>query len=457
MSSQRFSGSIGVLAPTALLAFCVALGATARAAAPQVALLPFDDPRPAYAERWVEVSLDDAQIGYWPSGQVHRRLSAAGIAVHDPQAAAKTAALLRVPLVIREHRGGGQLVLTVLGSGGEVVAQLRYPMRRGFPYLRSTLAAWWPGVIEKSWQRRVAARGSTARPTASSVATPVAIPTRAEAPAPTPSATPAPTETTNAQESAPPAGEATQSLPADQPSEESPWPAVVDFSLGGGSLSHWLDYNQDLFNSLGNYTLIAGPLVAGGLAFYPGALWTRGVFAHIGLLGEFNHTTGVASSYQNQSYPTLDDRWTAGLRIRIPIATSEMGVSGRYGEQDFRLGVLPGSQAPPVPDYTYTFVQGGLDARVQLGPVAILADGAYMDVLTDGISASGFFPHAQVGAVATGLHLGIRLWEGLELRLGADYQRYFFTFNPSPGDAHVAGGAVDQYLAATLALGVLIR
>jgi hypothetical protein len=324
-------------------------------------------------------------------------------------------------------------------------------MRRGFPYLRSTLAAWWPGVIEKSRQRRVAARGSTARPTATPTPIPMATSSPTEAPLSTPP------ETSTASESAPPAAEATQSLAAEQPSEETPWPAVVDFSLGGGSLSHWLNYNQDLFNSLGNYTLVAGPLVAGGLAFYPGALATRGVFAHIGLLGEFNHTTGLASSYQNQTYPTLDDRWTAGLRVRIPIATSEIGVSGRYGEQDFRLGVLPGNQAPPVPNYTYTFVQGGLDARVQLGPVAILADGAYLGVLTDGIAASGFFPHAQVGAVATGLHLGITLWEGLELRLGADYQRYFFTFNPSPGDAHVAGGAVDQYLAATLALAVVIR
>jgi hypothetical protein len=170
------------------------------------------------------------------------------------------------------------------------------------------------------------------------------------------------------------------------------------------------------------------------------------VFAHIGLIGDFNHTTGLASTFENQSYSTLDDRWTAGLRIRIPISTSEIGVSGRYGEQDFRMGVIPGSNAPPVPNYTYTFVQAGLDARLQLGIVAILADGAYMDVVDDGIAQSSsaanpaYFPHAQVGAVTTGLHLGFRLWDSLELRAGADYQRYFFSFNPEPGDAHVAGG-----------------
>jgi hypothetical protein len=459
---RRFSGSIEALAPSALLGLCLALSGSARAApaAPYVALLPFDDPRPAMVERLVAESLTDSQLRFWPSGQVRKRLSAAGIRLNDPQVAARTAALLRVALVLRERRGGGQLTITLQSAGGDLVGQLRYPMRRGLSLLRATLDEWLPQMVERSRRAARVARVATARPAQPPPPPrPPAPIVYATPPAPVPVATP----TEAPPEMGAPMAETDQTLPADHSEGEIPWPAVIDFALGGGTLSHWLNYNDDLFNALGNYTLEAGPLVAGTLAFYPGAIWTRGVFAHIGLIGDFNHTTGLASTFENQNYSTLDDRWTAGLRIRIPISTSEIGVSGRYGEQDFRMGVIPGSNAPPVPNYTYTFVQAGLDARLQLGIVAILADGAYMDVVDDGIAQSSiaanpaYFPHAQVGAVTTGLHLGFRLWDSLELRAGADYQRYFFSFNPEPGDAHVAGGAVDQYLAATLELALVVR
>ncbi len=456
MFLRRFSGSIEAVTRPALLGLCLALSASARAA-PELALLPFEDPRPFVVERIVANSLSDTQLKFWPSGAVRRRLAAAGIRLTDAQLVTKTTALLRVPMVLRERRFGGMLVITLQAADGRTLAQLRYPARKGLPLLRPTLDGWLPQAMETS--RRLTRR--TPPPAVAPARPPPETPAPSAPPAVTLEATPAPpaapTESPAPSEAAPPLAQAEQTASADHAPDEAPWPAVIDFELGGGTLSHWLNYNQDLFNALGNYTLVAGPLVAGSLAFYPGALATRGVFAHLGLIGEFNHTAGLASSFQNQSYPTLDDRWTAGLRIRIPISIWELGVSGEYGEQDFRMGNIPGTQAPPLPNYTYGFVQAGLDVNVQLGVVRISADGAYVDVVEDGIATSGYFPHAEVGAVATGLHLGVRLWEGLELRLRGDYQRYFYNFNPDPGDPHVAGGAVDQYLAATLELGVIVR
>ena len=35
---------------------------------------------------------------------------------------------------------------------------------------------------------------------------------------------------------------------------------------------------------------------------------------------------------------------------------------------------------------------------------------------------------------------------GFEARLTAHYTRYFYAFDPVPGDPHVAGGAVDELL-----------
>ena len=40
-------------------------------------------------------------------------------------------------------------------------------------------------------------------------------------------------------------------------------------------------------------------------------------------------------------------------------------------------------------------------------------------------------------------------WEG---RLVGDYERYFYSFGPTPGDAYVAGGALDQFFGGRLAI-----
>ena len=42
---------------------------------------------------------------------------------------------------------------------------------------------------------------------------------------------------------------------------------------------------------------------------------------------------------------------------------------------------------------------------------------------------------------------------GLDLLVGIDYRRYFLSMHSEPGDANVAGGALDQYLAGWLGVG----
>ena len=41
---------------------------------------------------------------------------------------------------------------------------------------------------------------------------------------------------------------------------------------------------------------------------------------------------------------------------------------------------------------------------------------------------------------------------GLEGRIVFDYERYFYAFQPIPGDAYVAGGALDQFFGVRLAV-----
>ena len=44
------------------------------------------------------------------------------------------------------------------------------------------------------------------------------------------------------------------------------------------------------------------------------------------------------------------------------------------------------------------------------------------------------------------------LVRGWEARLVGDYERYFYSFKPEPGDEYVAGGALDQFYGGRLAV-----
>ena len=60
------------------------------------------------------------------------------------------------------------------------------------------------------------------------------------------------------------------------------------------------------------------------------------------------------------------------------------------------------------------------------------------------------FRGATVGGVDATLGLALPFARAFEGRLGATYTRYFYTFHPTPGDAFVAGGALDEFFGITL-------
>jgi hypothetical protein len=232
---------------------------------------------------------------------------------------------------------------------------------------------------------------------------------------------------------------------------------VLELTLDAGALSRSLSYTQDIFGDLGGYALRAGPLIGGSLGFYPLAIVTRGFLGNIGLFGSAVHTVGVGSNLGSTNYPTLEDEWSAGLRVRIPLPPVELGVRVGYGGQEFRFGIPPLSAMPSVPSYTYGLLSGVVDARISLGSFAILVDGGDLFVTSDGIAKSGYFPHATVNGVEAGLALALVVFDPVELRLGANYQRFFFAMHSRVGDTNVAGGAVDQYLESTLGFAVRIQ
>ena len=180
------------------------------------------------------------------------------------------------------------------------------------------------------------------------------------------------------------------------------------------------------------------------------------MYAYIGLVGEWQRTIGFGTSVGGQNVSASSDLLAGGLRLRIPLGPSELGVSGEYGRQFFRFGALPGT-TPSVFNYDYDFLVAALDARIVLGQFALLLGGCYIGVLENGLANSGIFPHADVAGIDAHVGGALSLNDFLELRLIGNYQRYFFSMNSRPGDQYVAGGATDQYLSIILALGVRIH
>jgi hypothetical protein len=61
-----------------------------------------------------------------------------------------------------------------------------------------------------------------------------------------------------------------------------------------------------------------------------------------------------------------------------------------------------------------------------------------------------WFPRLSGGAIDGEIGIGVDLAHGIRARLALELCRYYFAMHPEPGDAWIAGGAVDQYFTTTL-------
>ena len=157
----------------------------------------------------------------------------------------------------------------------------------------------------------------------------------------------------------------------------------------------------------------------------------------------------AGNRFGTQSYA-----FEGGLKARIPLGDHEVGLVGGYGREVFELEV-PAGAAPLLPGVRYDYLRAGLDARFMLGSwLGLRARGAYRHIVSSGdIGSAEWFPRSAVGGVDAGLGVIFPIAAGLEGQLGFELRRYFYALRPEPGDPHVAGGALDQYLTGTLALG----
>lgn len=240
-------------------------------------------------------------------------------------------------------------------------------------------------------------------------------------------------------------GEAEAESPAEPRSRPGALPSALEVGLGMRAFARNYRYTDDLFGTLRAYKLGAAPAAMLWLRWYPGAHFTSGIPAHVGLAAGYEQGFGLKSEDSSgESYDTSMTEWYAGLRGRVPFDVHEAGVQVTYGKHSFRVDDDPTN--PLVPNTGYEYLRVGIDGRVRVSRVSISAELGHRFVLDAGeVASRTWFPHATASGFDAGVRAGFELVSGLEVMAGFDFRRYAFDMNPKPGDANVAGGALDQY------------
>jgi hypothetical protein len=220
------------------------------------------------------------------------------------------------------------------------------------------------------------------------------------------------------------------------------------FDLAG----RWFTYNDGVTSNLRDYDVFGAPGVQIGGELYPLAASDVAVLKDLGIATRFGTALGLSS--ETASGDAVSTSWTrfdAGLRLRIRTGGDEapvVGLHGGFGLDTFDLEAS-GALADEVPSASYAFLRGGVDGRVPLGPMALALFFDYLGALSAG-AVYDRFTGSSIGGIAAGGGLVVPIASGFEVRLGAEYERWFYAFEPTVGDAFVAGGALDEQLHLTL-------
>jgi hypothetical protein len=214
-------------------------------------------------------------------------------------------------------------------------------------------------------------------------------------------------------------------------------------------------YVDRITPTLRPYDLVAAPLVSVDAELYPLARSRTPVLKDLGATFDYSRAFGLASADSaGTSVSTTWNELDFGARARFPIGHAVLaGIHGGYGEIDYSFhGALRTSAQ--LPDVQYRFLRGGLDARVALGAVSVYGYASYLGVLSTGLFGT-YFARASVGGIEGRIGAAHAIARSFELSLEIAYTRFYYSLHPQPGDAYVAGGALDQIARGSLRIAYL--
>jgi hypothetical protein len=234
--------------------------------------------------------------------------------------------------------------------------------------------------------------------------------------------------------------------------------SILVFSAGGGIGARVFRYHDGLSPLLRSYDLSAAPNLVIAAEVYPFAHLSIPVLRGLGVAGGIQRAVGVSSETSTgTSISTTFWRVEGALRLRFTFgedARFVLGVQGGVVKERFGF---EGDKAivPWLPDVDYLFGKVGVDGRLRAGPIALLAGFSYLPAVKGGTLADQF-RDTSVGAIEVGGGLAVPIVRLFEMRATAVYTRAFYSFHPEPGDAYVAGGALDHFIRAQILATLLL-
>jgi hypothetical protein len=237
---------------------------------------------------------------------------------------------------------------------------------------------------------------------------------------------------------------------------------ALEVALGVRLMTRSFSY-QEPMTRLPEHSVSPTPAGHVQLRAYPGAPFMRGIAAHLGLELSGLLMLPVEAQDGPSIFETTSKAFGVGLRGRIPLWPSELGIHAGWGAHDIEISDSQFDGDPEVPSVAYNFLRLGADARIALSSeLALTVRASYLLLLGYGElaevrwfpEASGFGIEAQLGAAYA---LGGPFWAVADL----GFTRYSMTLNVEPPPAgsaampRVAEGAVDQLFFGTL--GAAIR
>lgn len=230
-------------------------------------------------------------------------------------------------------------------------------------------------------------------------------------------------------------------------------PVMLDASIGIDFSSRHFAYNDAVTSNLRPYDVDLVPTPAVKLQFYPLAKSNAGVLRDVGLTGGFHAALGLDSKAPDGTkIATTWSRIDLGVRARMRFGDrAAVGFNVGYGRETFAFRGEGLRIQKELPTVGYELLRVGVDGRVPLGPVALFGGVYYLPVLHSGDVGKRIRGQTVAGIEAE-IGVGVPFARRFEARVGVDYRRFFYSFEPIAGDAFVAGGALDQLLRGQLAL-----
>lgn len=211
-------------------------------------------------------------------------------------------------------------------------------------------------------------------------------------------------------------------------------------------------YKDPVTNNLRPYDVANTPGIAASLEVYPLARSKGAILPDLALTGRMARAFGFDSGTSSgQDVATTWQDVEIGLRGRIHTGTAGkaplLGAGVAFVSSVFDFG--SSAAARDLPSARYKMLRLELDGRIPIESFAVLVGASYLPVF-GAAPMSDRFSRASIQGVGARIGVAARALSWLEGRLEFKYDHLFYKLSPEPGDAYVAGGALDQRLAITV-------